>query len=99
MGNQTFFMFSAYLANLFVPLAWVLSIYGWSIARRTFQAGGVDASFGPAVSVFLWLSTECAIRCIDGRAGDCRVMFLDGLYRVIGAAGLLGASGVIGPIV
>jgi len=39
------------LAWLTVTVAWLFSIYGWSIARRTFQETGTIAKLGPAVRV------------------------------------------------
>lgn len=50
VGNYMFFKFSAYLAAVLTGLAWIMSIYGWSVARRNFEVGGVDVGFGPAVS-------------------------------------------------
>jgi hypothetical protein len=38
-----------WLSMLLVTLAWVMSIYGWSIAHRAFELTDTDAALGPAV--------------------------------------------------
>lgn len=38
------------LGTLLVCLAWLFSIYGWSIAHRAFEVDGTDVELGPAVS-------------------------------------------------
>ncbi|KAI9638279.1 uncharacterized protein MKK02DRAFT_42669 [Dioszegia hungarica] len=48
VGNSMFFKFSANLSAIITLVAWVMTIYGWSIAKRTFEAGGVGAVYGAA---------------------------------------------------
>ena len=55
VGNSMFFKFSANLSAIITLVAWVMTIYGWSIAKRTFEAGGVGAVYGAAVSSYLQL--------------------------------------------
>lgn len=38
------------MSTLIVCTAWIMSIYGWSIARRAFELSDTDADLGPAVS-------------------------------------------------
>ncbi|KAK4686571.1 hypothetical protein P7C73_g3554, partial [Tremellales sp. Uapishka_1] len=49
VGNRIFFLFAVNFATLLVVLAWVYTIYGWSIAHRSFEIAGTAVHLGPAV--------------------------------------------------
>lgn len=38
------------LSAVLLVVAWTMTIYGWSIAKRTFEVGGFTSSYGAAVS-------------------------------------------------
>ncbi|WWC90029.1 uncharacterized protein L201_004959 [Kwoniella dendrophila CBS 6074] len=57
VGNRVFFVYTMGLATLLVTIAWLLSIYGWSIAHRAFEIAGIDVDFGPA----MWMGLVAAI--------------------------------------
>ena len=49
VGNQMFFRYSAFLATLLTCLAWLFSIFGWSIAHRAFELANTQVRLGSAV--------------------------------------------------
>ncbi|ORX39855.1 hypothetical protein BD324DRAFT_615256 [Kockovaella imperatae] len=57
VGNRVFFIFSANLAMIVVVTAWLLSIYGWSIAHRTFEVVPLEVHLGSAI----WMGLTAAI--------------------------------------
>jgi hypothetical protein len=44
-----FFTYAAALATLLTCTAWLVSIYGWSIAHRAFELADTDVKLGSAV--------------------------------------------------
>lgn len=52
------------LGTLLVSLAWLFSIYGWSITHRGFEVAETDVELGPAVRAYLG-----AVTSTDGRSG------------------------------
>ncbi|ORY33795.1 hypothetical protein BCR39DRAFT_579448 [Naematelia encephala] len=57
VGNRTFFIFFSNLSALVVSLAWLFSIYGWSIAHRSFQLAGTEVHLGSAI----WMGLTASI--------------------------------------
>ncbi|CAD6585541.1 MAG: hypothetical protein TREMPRED_004171 [Tremellales sp. Tagirdzhanova-0007] len=57
IGNRTFFQFALNLATVTVTVAFLLSLFGWSIAHRAFQVAGISSVLGSAI----WMSLAAAI--------------------------------------
>ncbi|WVR05253.1 hypothetical protein IAU60_002265 [Kwoniella sp. DSM 27419] len=57
VGNRMFFVYTAGISMLLVCLAWLFSIYGWSIAHRAFEAAGTEVHLGSAV----WMGLTAAL--------------------------------------
>ncbi|GFZ46113.1 hypothetical protein JCM24511_04359 [Saitozyma sp. JCM 24511] len=50
VGNRAFFTYASDLSAMLVCLAWLFSVYGWSIAHRAFEMAGTEVRMGSAVT-------------------------------------------------
>ncbi|KAK8869816.1 hypothetical protein IAR55_000384 [Kwoniella newhampshirensis] len=57
VGNRTFFIVAMTLATALTVHAWTLSIFGWSIAHRSFELANVEAKLGSAI----WMGLTAAL--------------------------------------
>ncbi|WVQ71694.1 hypothetical protein IAR50_001235 [Cryptococcus sp. DSM 104548] len=57
VGNRIFFVIMMSIATLVTLIAWLLSIYGWSVAHRAFEIAGLETHTGSA----MWLGLTAAI--------------------------------------
>ncbi|OCF35445.1 hypothetical protein I317_04961 [Kwoniella heveanensis CBS 569] len=57
VGNRIFFVYTMGLATLLVLVAWLYSIYGWSIAHRAFEVADVEVKLGSAI----WMGLVAAL--------------------------------------
>ncbi|WVQ78269.1 hypothetical protein IAT38_000354 [Cryptococcus sp. DSM 104549] len=57
VGNRTFFIIVQTIATLMVIVAWLYSIYGWSIAHRAFEVADVEVKLGSA----MWMGLTAAL--------------------------------------
>ena len=64
------------MATLIVVIAWLFSIYGWSIAHRAFEEAGTPVHLGPGVSpmVSLWAEKRRLIVIVDLDGSDCHAL-------------------------
>ncbi|RSH91983.1 hypothetical protein EHS25_009354 [Saitozyma podzolica] len=49
VGNRAFFTYASDLSAILVGMAWLFSVYGWSIAHRAFEMAGTEVRMGPAI--------------------------------------------------
>ncbi|WRT67134.1 uncharacterized protein IL334_004100 [Kwoniella shivajii] len=57
VGNRVFFIYTMTLATLLVVVAWLFTIYGWSIAHRAFELADVEVELGAAI----WMGLVAAL--------------------------------------
>ncbi|WWD15910.1 hypothetical protein CI109_100334 [Kwoniella shandongensis] len=57
IGNRTFFIVMMMVATTLTVVAWLFSIYGWSVAHRAFEVANVDVKLGSAI----WMGLTAAL--------------------------------------
>ena len=62
------------MATLIVVIAWLFSIYGWSIAHRAFEEAGTPVHLGPGVSPIVSLWAEKRRLMVDLDGSDCHAL-------------------------